>query len=66
MRGASRIFAIDVNSDKFTIATSLGATDCINPKSLPEGTTIQTHIVNLTKYVMRRVILTVRELCGAA
>jgi S-(hydroxymethyl)glutathione dehydrogenase/alcohol dehydrogenase len=49
MRGASRIFAIDLNSGKFEIATRLGATDCINPKDLPEGVTTQAHIVSLTK-----------------
>ena len=32
------------------IATKLGATDCIDPKSLPEGTNIQSHIVKLTKW----------------
>lgn len=50
MRKASRIFAIDVNSTKFNIATSLGATDCINPSELPPGTSIQQHIVSLTKW----------------
>ncbi|NXK01179.1 ADH1 dehydrogenase, partial [Corythaixoides concolor] len=30
--GASRIIAIDINSDKFAKAKELGATDCINPK----------------------------------
>jgi S-(hydroxymethyl)glutathione dehydrogenase / alcohol dehydrogenase len=48
-RGASRIFAIDLNESKFQLATELGATDCINPKELPEGTTVQSHIVSLTK-----------------
>eukprot|EP00730_Choanoeca_flexa_P005382 TRINITY_DN11932_c0_g4_i3.p1 TRINITY_DN11932_c0_g4~~TRINITY_DN11932_c0_g4_i3.p1 ORF type:complete len:298 (+),score=55.32 TRINITY_DN11932_c0_g4_i3:232-1125(+) len=32
--GASRIFGIDVNPDKFAMATKLGATDCVNPKDL--------------------------------
>jgi len=50
MRKALRIFAIDTNSSKFEIATTLGATDCINPKDLPEGVTIQGHIVSLTKW----------------
>ncbi len=31
MRGAKRIFAIDVNEGKFDMARQLGATDCINP-----------------------------------
>ncbi|NWT75313.1 ADH1 dehydrogenase, partial [Prunella himalayana] len=30
--GASRIIAVDINSDKFAKAKELGATDCINPK----------------------------------
>ncbi|KAH0473916.1 MAG: uncharacterized protein KVP18_002369 [Porospora cf. gigantea A] len=29
--GARRIFAVDLNSAKFTAATKLGATDCLNP-----------------------------------
>lgn len=33
MRGAKRIFAIDMNESKFDIAKKLGATDCINPKN---------------------------------
>jgi S-(hydroxymethyl)glutathione dehydrogenase/alcohol dehydrogenase len=50
MRGCSRIFAIDINPSKFAIATELGTTDCISPRELPEGTTIQQHIVSLTKW----------------
>lgn len=30
-RGASRIFAIDINESKFELARQLGATDCLNP-----------------------------------
>lgn len=30
--GASRIIAVDINSDKFAKAKQLGATDCINPR----------------------------------
>nr|XP_033813186.1 alcohol dehydrogenase 1-like [Geotrypetes seraphini] len=30
--GASRIFGVDVNSDKFTKAKEVGVTDCINPR----------------------------------
>lgn len=44
-RNAKRIFAIDVNSAKFDIARTLGATDCVNPKELPAGQTIQAYIV---------------------
>jgi len=32
MAKASRIIVIDINPDKFQMAKSLGATDCINPK----------------------------------
>lgn len=49
-RHARRIFAIDTNPLKFEIATKLGATDCINPADLPEGTTIQAHIISLTQW----------------
>ena len=35
-RGASRIFAIDLNEDKFPLARELGATDCVNPTKLGE------------------------------
>jgi S-(hydroxymethyl)glutathione dehydrogenase/alcohol dehydrogenase len=30
--GATSIFAIDTNPDKFAVATEWGATECINPK----------------------------------
>jgi S-(hydroxymethyl)glutathione dehydrogenase/alcohol dehydrogenase len=46
MAKAERIICIDVNTDKFTMAKMLGATDCVNPKdySVP----IQDVIVDLT------------------
>jgi len=46
MAKAERIICIDVNTDKFTMAKMLGATDCVNPKdySIP----IQDVIVDLT------------------
>ena len=48
-RGAKRIFVVDVNPAKFEIARTLGATDCINPKTdLPEGLSVQQHIVAQT------------------
>ena len=50
MRSASRIFAVDVNSSKFEIATKLGATDCVNPMDLPEGVTVTSHIISETKW----------------
>ncbi|MFZ1494969.1 MAG: S-(hydroxymethyl)glutathione dehydrogenase/class III alcohol dehydrogenase [Candidatus Competibacter denitrificans] len=34
MAKAGRIIAVDLNSDKFAMATSLGATDTLNPKDL--------------------------------
>eukprot|EP00605_Chrysophyceae_sp_TOSAG23-4_P000017 GSChrysophyteH1.ASY1.ANO1.17.1 assembled CDS len=49
-RGCSRIFAIDLNPAKFEMATSLGATDCINVNNLPAGQNIQQYIVSLTTW----------------
>lgn len=46
MAKAGRIIAIDINTDKFTIAKKLGATDCINPKDYNE--LIQAVIVKMT------------------
>ncbi|MDF1760180.1 MAG: S-(hydroxymethyl)glutathione dehydrogenase/class III alcohol dehydrogenase [Coxiellaceae bacterium] len=46
MAKAGRIIAIDTNPEKFTMATLLGATDCINPKEY--STPIQEVIVELT------------------
>ncbi|SDB11572.1 S-(hydroxymethyl)glutathione dehydrogenase / alcohol dehydrogenase [Pseudidiomarina indica] len=46
MAKASRIIAIDINEDKFDIATKLGATDCINPNNYDKP--IQDVIVELT------------------
>jgi S-(hydroxymethyl)glutathione dehydrogenase/alcohol dehydrogenase len=46
MAGASRIFAIDLNEDKFAMARMLGATDFVNPSSYDEP--IQDVIVELT------------------
>lgn len=44
MAGAARIIAVDVNPKKFAMATSLGATDCINPNDIPPSKTIQSYI----------------------
>ncbi len=44
--GASRILAIDTNPGKFELATSMGATDCINPKD--HDRPIQDVIVEMT------------------
>jgi S-(hydroxymethyl)glutathione dehydrogenase/alcohol dehydrogenase len=47
--GASRVIAIDVNTEKESWARKFGATDFINPlKDLPEGKRIQDHLVELT------------------
>ncbi|XP_004748248.1 all-trans-retinol dehydrogenase [NAD(+)] ADH4 [Mustela putorius furo] len=44
--GASRIIAIDINSEKFTKAKALGATDCLNPRNLDKP--IQEVIIEMT------------------
>jgi S-(hydroxymethyl)glutathione dehydrogenase/alcohol dehydrogenase len=44
--GASRIIAIDINSSKFELAKSMGATDCVNPTDYSDP--IQDVIVDLT------------------
>ncbi|EDQ89207.1 uncharacterized protein MONBRDRAFT_32407 [Monosiga brevicollis MX1] len=46
--GASRIFAIDVNEEKFEIAKTLGATDCVNPKKLDKP--VQQYLVGETQW----------------
>jgi len=46
MAGASKIYAIDINPDKFEMAKSLGATDCVNPKE--HSKPIQQVLVELT------------------
>lgn len=43
---ASRILAIDINENKFSLAKKFGATDCINPKAIDKP--IQDYIVELT------------------
>lgn len=46
MQGASRIIGIDTNPNKFELARSLGAHDCINPADFPQP--IQDVIVEMT------------------
>ena len=46
MANAGRIIAIDINADKFEMATQLGATDCVNPND--HDAPIQDVIVDLT------------------
>jgi len=48
-RGASAIYAIDVNSDKFEIAKAFGATECLNPKDFGSEP-IQNVLVNKTTW----------------
>lgn len=45
MAGAERIIAVDTNEKKFSLATQLGATDCLNPKRVGD---IEAAIVELT------------------
>lgn len=47
MAGASRIIGIDVNEDKFDLAKSFGATECINPKASEQP--IEALLVELTE-----------------
>lgn len=46
MAKAGRIIAIDINSDKFELATQLGATDTVNPND--HSTAIEEVIVDMT------------------
>ena len=46
MAGAKRIIAIDINEDKFELATKLGATDCVNPKKFDKP--LQEVIIDMT------------------
>jgi S-(hydroxymethyl)glutathione dehydrogenase/alcohol dehydrogenase len=46
MAKAGRIIAIDTNAEKFTMARSLGATDCVNPKD--HSVPIQQVITDMT------------------
>jgi len=48
MAGASRIFAIDVNEDKFGQAMSLGATETLNP--MKQDKPIQQVLVGMTQW----------------
>lgn len=46
--GASRIFGVDINKDKFAKAKELGATDCISPLDFKKP--IQDVLTELTGY----------------
>jgi S-(hydroxymethyl)glutathione dehydrogenase/alcohol dehydrogenase len=45
---ASRIIAVDTNPGKESWAKKFGATDFVNPATLPEGTKIQDHLIEIT------------------
>lgn len=44
--GAKRILAIDICEGKFENAKKFGATDCLNPRTIPEGQTIQSYLID--------------------
>ncbi|KHJ87246.1 S-(hydroxymethyl)glutathione dehydrogenase/class III alcohol dehydrogenase [Oesophagostomum dentatum] len=44
--GAKRIVAIDILESKYDMARKFGATDCVNPKSVPEGQSVQAWLVD--------------------
>jgi S-(hydroxymethyl)glutathione dehydrogenase/alcohol dehydrogenase len=46
--GAARIIGIDTNSKKFELAKKLGCTECINPKDLAPGVSIQQALIDMT------------------
>jgi len=48
LRGASRIFVLDLDSSKEQWSREFGATDFVNPKELPEGTTVQNYLIEKT------------------
>ncbi|KAI6035500.1 class III ADH enzyme [Pisolithus orientalis] len=48
MVGASRIIAIDTNPKKEEWATKMGATDFVNPMTLPGGKRIQDYLIEIT------------------
>jgi S-(hydroxymethyl)glutathione dehydrogenase/alcohol dehydrogenase len=49
-KNCRQIIAVDINNSKFEFAKTLGATDCINSRELPEGQSIQSHIVSMTTW----------------
>uniref|UniRef100_A0A915B3Y9 S-(hydroxymethyl)glutathione dehydrogenase n=4 Tax=Parascaris univalens TaxID=6257 RepID=A0A915B3Y9_PARUN len=44
--GAKQIVGIDRREDKFEYARQFGATECINPKEVPTGQTLQSYLVD--------------------
>lgn len=47
-RGAAKIIVVDINPNKEAWGNKFGATDFINPKDLPEGTSIVDKLVEMT------------------
>ncbi|XP_018803351.1 PREDICTED: alcohol dehydrogenase class-3 [Bactrocera latifrons] len=45
--GASKIYGIDINPDKFEVAKRFGVTDFINPKDVADKGPIQNYIIDL-------------------
>ncbi|XP_039948742.1 alcohol dehydrogenase class-3 [Bactrocera tryoni] len=45
--GASKIYGIDLNADKFEVAKKFGVTDFINPKDVADKGLIQNYIIDL-------------------
>ena len=50
LAGASRIIGVDINRDKFARARACGAGECVDSSALPEGQSVQQHIVGMTKW----------------
>eukprot|EP01056_Protomagalhaensia_sp_Gyna25_P000870 Protomagalhaensia_sp_Gyna_25__869@NODE_141_length_4923_cov_34_183251_g111_i0_p3_GENE_NODE_141_length_4923_cov_34_183251_g111_i0NODE_141_length_4923_cov_34_183251_g111_i0_p3_ORF_typecomplete_len374_score40_37ADH_N/PF08240_12/7_4e32ADH_zinc_N/PF00107_26/8_4e29Glu_dehyd_C/PF16912_5/4_3e17AlaDh_PNT_C/PF01262_21/0_0024Shikimate_DH/PF01488_20/0_0962Hacid_dh_C/PF02826_19/0_23_NODE_141_length_4923_cov_34_183251_g111_i0571178 len=48
LNGASRIIVVDKNELKFELAKQLGATDCLNSATLPDGQDIKTALIAMT------------------
>lgn len=46
--GATRIIGIDNNSKKENLARHFGVTDFVNTSTLPENTTIQQRVLDMT------------------
>ena len=46
--GAARVIAVDTNPGKEAWATKMGATEFVNPTTLPEGKRIQDHLIDIT------------------
>lgn len=47
--GASKIIVVDTNPKKEELARKFGCTDFVNPKELPEGTTLTAKLISMTE-----------------